>query len=64
MINWTPPKGTKVVYPSKGLNDKDFNFTRGSNVQEIWREYGWTPPSDGRPPPPPERPIEMLKRVR
>ena len=25
MINWTPPEGTKVTYPSKSLQDRAFN---------------------------------------
>ena len=51
-INWTPPEGTRITYPRGGLDDKDFNFKRGSDVQALWREYGWTPPSEARPPMP------------
>ena len=40
-INWTPPEGTRITYPRRGLDDKDFNFKRGSDVQALWREYGW-----------------------
>lgn len=25
-----------------------FKFTAGSNVQAVWRKYGWTPPSEHR----------------
>jgi hypothetical protein len=53
MINWTPPQGTKITYPSVPL--KDFKWTSGSDVQAIWRKYGWTPPSELLPPPPPEK---------
>jgi len=55
MINWTPPQGTKITYPSKGLKDKTFTFQRGSDVQARWREHGWTPPSENMTPPPPEK---------
>ncbi len=31
----------------------------------FWRKHGWTPPSEGMPPPPPERVMDMpLRRVR
>jgi hypothetical protein len=55
MINWTPPQGTKITYPSKSLHDRTFNYQRGSDVQARWREYGWTPPSENMTPPPPEK---------
>jgi len=55
MINWTPPQGTKITYPSKSLNDRAFNYQRGSDVQALWREHGWTPPSEHMQPPPPEK---------
>ena len=44
MINWTPPQGTKVTYPTKSLKDPGFTYRRGSDVQARWREHGWTPP--------------------
>lgn len=25
-----------------------FKFTSGSDVQAVWRKYGWTPPSEYR----------------
>ncbi len=25
-----------------------FKFTAGSNVQAVWKRYGWTPPTDYR----------------
>ena len=65
MINWTPPEGTKVTYPSKSLQDRAFNYQRGSDVQARWREHGWTPPSENMPPPPPEKVIEQpIRRSR
>lgn len=31
----------------------DFKWTSGADVQATWRRYGWTPPSETRPAPPP-----------
>jgi len=28
----------------------DFVWTSGADVQKTWRKYGWTPPSEKRPP--------------
>lgn len=28
----------------------DFKWTSGADVQATWRKYGWTPPSEKRPP--------------
>ena len=49
MINWTPPQGTKITYPTKSLKDPAFTYRRGSDVQARWREHGWTPPFENAP---------------
>jgi hypothetical protein len=28
----------------------EFVWTSGADVQKTWRKYGWTPPSEKRPP--------------
>lgn len=64
-MNWIPPKGVKITLPSKSLKNSEFVFKRGSDVQALWREYGWMPPSERMEPPPPERIVEVpLRRVR
>lgn len=30
------------------ITNKEFKYTSGSNVQAVWRKYGWTPPSEYR----------------
>jgi len=30
------------------ITHKEFKYTAGSNVQAVWRKYGWTPPSEYR----------------
>ncbi len=30
----------------------DFKWSSGSDVQALWRKYGWTPPSEKITPPP------------
>ena len=42
-LNWTPPNGTKITWPTVHVFDAAFVPTRGADVQEIWRKYGWTP---------------------
>jgi hypothetical protein len=57
------PPHSKISYPS--IPTKDFKWTSGSDVQAIWRKYGWAPPSEKMTPPPPERVMDMpLRRVR
>lgn len=41
-----------------------FKWTTGADVQATWRRFGWTPPSEGRPAPPPERLLEWEQPVR
>ena len=64
MSNWTHPPGTKIVMPSVLITNAKFVPTRGSDVQATWRKQGWTAPSAGLPPPPPEKVVEPLRRVR
>ena len=57
------PPYSKISYPS--IPAKDFKWESGSDVQALWRKHGWTPPSEGMPPPPPERVMDVpLRRVR
>jgi len=35
-------------------SDPRFVWTTGADVQKTWRQYGWTPPSETRPPAPQE----------
>jgi hypothetical protein len=30
------------------LSNTTFKYVSGSNVQAVWRKYGWTPPSEYR----------------
>jgi hypothetical protein len=53
----------KKTMPWVPAGHPKFNWTSGADVQATWRKYGWTPPSAGRPAPPPEKPVE-LKVVR
>jgi hypothetical protein len=56
------PPYSKISYPS--VPNKDFKWSSGSDVQAIWRKFGWTPPSEKMLPPPPEKFQEPLRRVR
>jgi hypothetical protein len=58
------PPYSKISYPLTPL--KDFKWESGSDVQALWRKHGWTPPSENMipPPPPAEKYIEPLRRVR
>jgi hypothetical protein len=51
----TEPKKTMPFVP---VGHPDFKWTSGADVQATWRKYGWTPPSEGRPAPPPPSPME------
>jgi hypothetical protein len=50
------PPYSKISYPSIPM--KDFKWESGSDVQALWKKYGWTPPSEKMTPPPPERKIK------
>jgi hypothetical protein len=62
-MNQMPPH-SKISYPI--VSNKDFKWSSGSDVQAIWRKYGWTPPSEKMNPPPPERYVEptVLRRFK
>jgi hypothetical protein len=45
------------------MPNKEFKWSSGSDVQAIWRKFGWNPPSEKMLPPPPEK-ITELRRVR
>jgi hypothetical protein len=47
----------RPVYPSVPIDD--FEWTSGADVQATWRKWGWTPPSEALPPPPPEKPMPV-----
>jgi hypothetical protein len=44
------PPHSKISYPSVPM--KDFIWESGSDVQTLWKKYGWTPPSEKMTPPP------------
>ncbi len=47
----------KAVYPSVSV--QEFKWTSGADVQATWRKWGWIPPSEALPPPPPEKPMPV-----
>ena len=42
----------KATYPWVPVGHPDFKWSSGSDVQALWRKYGWTPPSEKMTPPP------------
>ena len=44
MPKWEIPPGTKVVLPTVLVTDKDYQYTRGADVQATWKRFGWVPP--------------------
>jgi hypothetical protein len=42
---------TKTI-PWIPVGHPDFKWSSGSDVQALWRKYGWTPPSEKIIPPP------------
>ena len=42
-LNWNPPAGTKIVWPTLHVFDAAFTPTRGADVQATWRKRGWKP---------------------
>lgn len=43
----------KRTNPWIPVGHPDFKWSSGSDVQSLWRKYGWTPPSESITPPPP-----------
>ncbi|CAB4214478.1 hypothetical protein UFOVP1457_44 [uncultured Caudovirales phage] len=33
----------KKTLPTLGVNDSDFKYRTGADVQATWRRFGWTP---------------------
>lgn len=58
----------KKTLPFIAVNHPDYKWSSGADVQALWRKYGWTPPSLGKVPPPPEKrepaPLKVLRVVR
>ena len=42
----------KKTMPWIPVGHPDFKWSSGSDVQALWRKYGWTPPSEKIIPPP------------
>ena len=54
----------KITHPTIGVNDPDFKYRTGADVQATWRRFGWTP-LPPRPLAPQEKPLEVpLKPLR
>jgi len=58
----TLPPHSKISYPSTPM--KDFKWESGSDVQALWRKYGWTAPSEKMLPPPPEKQQDPIRRIK
>jgi hypothetical protein len=41
-----------MTIPWIPVGHPDFKWSSGSDVQVLWRKYGWTPPSEKITPPP------------
>jgi hypothetical protein len=46
-------EAAKITRPWIPVGHPDFKWSSGSDVQALWRKYGWTPPSENITPPPP-----------
>jgi hypothetical protein len=49
--------------PLVPVEHPDFKWTSGADVQALWRKYGWAPPSEALPTPPPEKPMPVAATV-
>ena len=48
MVKYKHLKGRDVEH-YQSINPYDnFRWTAGSDVQKVWRKYGWTPPTEYR----------------
>ena len=55
----------KRTDPWVPVGHPDFKWTSGADVQALWRKYGWTPPSEKRPPMPEgQLQLEVVRRVK
>jgi hypothetical protein len=58
----------KVTKPWIPVGHPDFKWSSGSDVQALWRKYGWTPPSENIIPPPvvPKEPswLGVVRRIK
>lgn len=56
------------IEPTVPVTNIKFSYQRGADVQATWRKFGWVPPSEGRPAPPPEKVLdaqwEPMRRVK
>lgn len=50
----------KKITPWIPVGHPDFKWTSGSDVQALWRKYGWTAPSEKMTPPPTPKDQEPL----
>lgn len=57
---------TNLPQPWISVDHPDFKWTPGADVQQTWRKYGWTPPSDRMTPPIIEKEPEpfVMRRVK
>lgn len=42
----------RKTLPWVPVGHPNYKWTSGSDVQVLWRKYGWTPPSEKMTPPP------------
>jgi hypothetical protein len=48
MVKYKQSKGRDVEH-YQSINPYDnFRWTAGSDVQKVWRKFGWTPPTEYR----------------
>lgn len=46
----TDNKTPRLTMPTVSVDNPDFKWSRGADVQATWRRFGWAPPSEGREP--------------
>ena len=50
------------VLPASGKRPGEHQWTPGSDVQSLWKRFGWTPPSEQRAERGPKKLTEAIKR--